>query len=190
MCDVILCVTSILQGNSDAPEEADKMAECETSGDVGRTSDVDAEPPKLSELLDRGWRIFEEVDGTDEPLGSTSIQTRVRHGVRLLEDASRMVGQLQLFSNNEELEEVATADLKYLLLPALLGALTMKQTGRDKRLQTVQAARTFFMDFLRRCKDYNVTQFELPIRTGPGEAAAREPSTATVSDPKCHSDES
>ncbi|XP_071363015.1 immunoglobulin-binding protein 1 [Trachinotus anak] len=142
------------------------MAECENSSDVRQTPSSDTEPPKLSDLLDRGWKTFEEVDGTDEALGSNSVQVKVKRGIGMLEDASRMAAQLDLFSRNEELEEIATADLKYLLLPALLGALTMKQTSREKRLEVVQTARAYFMDFLRRCKEYNISQFELPASTG------------------------
>ncbi|TDH07881.1 hypothetical protein EPR50_G00110700 [Perca flavescens] len=136
------------------------MAECENTNDVSA-----AEPSKLCDLLDRGWKIFEEVDIANEPLGSTSIQVKVKRGISMLEEASRMVAQLDLFSRNEELEEIATADLKYLLLPALVGALTMKQTSRDKRLEIVQTARAYFMDFLKRCKEYNTSQFELPNST-------------------------
>ncbi|KAI1902677.1 hypothetical protein AGOR_G00018480 [Albula goreensis] len=73
-----------------------------------------------------------------------------------------MVAQLDLFSRNEELEEIATADLKYLMLPALLGGLTMKQVNMAKRLEQVQRARVYFLDFLKRCKDYNIMKFELP----------------------------
>lgn len=142
------------------------MAESENSNSVRQPLNVDAEPLKLSELLDRGWKIFEEVDSTNEPLGSNSIQVKVKRGVQMLEEASRMVAQLDLFSRNEELEEIATADLKYLLLPALLGALTMKQTTRDKRLEIVQTARAYFMDFLRRCEEYKVSPFKLPDSTG------------------------
>ncbi|XP_030001693.1 immunoglobulin-binding protein 1 [Sphaeramia orbicularis] len=141
------------------------MAEHESSSNVRQQQNTDAEPPKLSDLLDRGWKIFEEVDSTNEPLGSNSIQVKVKRGIGMLEEASRMVAQLVLFSRNEELEEVTTADLKYLLLPALLGALTLKQTSREKRLQIVQTARAYFMDFLSRCKDYNISQFELPKAT-------------------------
>lgn len=147
------------------PGNYDKMAERENSDGVRQTLSSDTEPPKLSDLLDRGWKIFEEVDSTNEPLGSNSIQVRVKRGINMLEEASRMAAQLDLFSRNEELEEVATADLKYLLLPALLGALSMKQTSRDKRLDIVQTSRGYFMDFLRRCKEYNISQFELPKST-------------------------
>lgn len=147
------------------PGSYDKMAECENSDAVRQALSSGAEPPKLSDLLDRGWKIFEEVDSTNEPLGSNSIQVRVKRGINMLEEASRMAAQLELFSRNEELEELSTGDLKYLLLPALLGALSMKQTSRDKRLGTVQTARAYFMDFLKRCKEYNIATFELPKST-------------------------
>uniref|UniRef100_A0A3Q3GIL0 Immunoglobulin (CD79A) binding protein 1 n=1 Tax=Labrus bergylta TaxID=56723 RepID=A0A3Q3GIL0_9LABR len=150
------------------PGSEEKMASCEPSGEVRDASGSDA--PKLSELLDGGWKIYEEVDSTNEPLGSNAVQLRVRRGLGLLQEAARMVAQLDLFSRNEDLEEVSTADLKYLLLPALLGALTLKQTSRDQRLTTVQTARDHFMDFLMRCKEYHVTRFELPKRReSPGE---------------------
>lgn len=162
----------------------DKMAERENSDGVRQPLSSGTEPLNLPDLLDRGWKIFEEVDSTNEPLGSNSIQVRVKRGISMLEEASRMAAQLVLFSRNEELEEVATADLKYLLLPALLGALTMKQTSRDKRLDIVQTSRAYFMDFLRRCKEYNLSQFELPKSTNedtsPDETPENGLSTAKV----------
>ncbi|EMP40047.1 Immunoglobulin-binding protein 1 [Chelonia mydas] len=65
-------------------------------------------------------------------------------------------------SQNEDLEEIASADLKYLLLPALLGALTLKQVNLSKRLEHVQIARAHFMDFLTLCKNYQIGKFHLP----------------------------
>uniref|UniRef100_UPI0037E75513 immunoglobulin-binding protein 1 n=1 Tax=Semicossyphus pulcher TaxID=241346 RepID=UPI0037E75513 len=140
------------------------MAACEPSSDFREPVHSESNPPKLSELLDGGWKIYEEVESSNDPPGSSSVQLRVRRGLIMLQEAARMVEQLDLFSRNEDLEEVSTADLKYLLLPALLGALTMKQIGRDQRLQTVRTARDHFMDFLIRCKEYNITRFELPKR--------------------------
>ncbi|KAJ8401817.1 hypothetical protein AAFF_G00377880 [Aldrovandia affinis] len=130
--------------------------------DASMTQNSESESPKLSDLLDRGWKFFEEVDSTNEPTGSNPIQVKVKRGMLQLEEATRMVAQLDLFSRNEELEEIATADLKYLMLPALLGALTMKQVNIAKRLEHVQGSRVYFMDYLKRCKDYNIMKFELP----------------------------
>lgn len=121
-----------------------------------------SDAPKLSDLLDRGWKLFEEVDTTNEPSSSNPVQVKVKRAIMQLEEATRMVNQLNLFSRNEALEEISTTDLKYLLLPALLGALTMKQVNPNKRLEYVQAARVYFIDFLKRCKDYDICSFQLP----------------------------
>ncbi|KAJ4945529.1 hypothetical protein JOQ06_023213 [Pogonophryne albipinna] len=148
------------------------MADSENNNDAST-----AEPSKLCDLLERGWKIFDEVDSTNEPLASSSIQVRVKRGIGMLEEASTMVAQLDLFSCNEELEEVATADLRYLLLPALCGALSLKQSGRDRRLEIVQTARNYFMDFLKRCHEYNLSRFELPTaneNSSPCEASENE----------------
>ncbi|XP_058845524.1 immunoglobulin-binding protein 1-like [Acipenser ruthenus] len=125
----------------------------------------DADQPKLSDLIDNGWKLYEEVESTNEPTSSLPIQVKIKRGVSKLEEATRMVAQLDLFSRNEELEEIATADLKYVLLPALLGALTMKETNPSRRLEQVQKARVYFLDFLKRCKEYNIMKFELPKAT-------------------------
>lgn len=122
---------------------------------------------KLSELLDQGWKILEETEASSEPAGSGSVQARVLRGVALLEEASRKVEQLQLFSSNEDLEELSTNDLRYLLLPALLGGLHLRRTRPHDRLEALTAARTCFLDFLRRCHDYKVTHFHMPEATPP-----------------------
>lgn len=80
-----------------------------------------------------------------------------------------------VFSQNEELEEIASADLKYLLLPALLGALTLKQINLSKRLEHVQSARAHFMNFLKLCKSYQIGKFQLPeTPESPGENESSE----------------
>lgn len=136
------------------------MAAAEDTNPTPNPSGSDA--PKLSDLLDRGWKLYEEVDSTNEPSSSNAVQVKVKRGIMQLEEATKMVNQLDLFSRNETLEEISTTDLKYLLLPALLGALTMKQVNTSKRLEHVQTARVYFMDFLKRCKDYDVCSFQLP----------------------------
>ncbi|XP_062844605.1 immunoglobulin-binding protein 1 [Trichomycterus rosablanca] len=117
---------------------------------------------KLSDLLDLGWKLYEELEKSNEPTGSDSVQIKVKRGIKHLEEAERMMLQLELFSRNEELDEISTADLKYLVLPALLAALVMKQVNMSKRLEIVQRARSHFLHFLARCKDYNISTFRLP----------------------------
>ena len=44
----------------------------------------------------------------------------------MLEDVTRMVSALDLFSRNESIEEVSTQSVKFFLLPFLLGNLNAK----------------------------------------------------------------
>uniref|UniRef100_A0A8C8RPV9 Immunoglobulin binding protein 1 n=1 Tax=Pelusios castaneus TaxID=367368 RepID=A0A8C8RPV9_9SAUR len=139
---------------------------------------VEETPPRLSEQLEAGWRLLEEVEASTEPSsGAPALQDKVRRGLDLLQRAARGVAELDLFSQNEDLEEIASADLKYLLLPALLGALTLKQVNLSKRLEHVQSARTYFMDFLKLCKNYNIGKFHLP--TTPESADENDPASST-----------
>ncbi|XP_051824460.1 immunoglobulin-binding protein 1 [Antechinus flavipes] len=118
--------------------------------------------PRLPQLLETGRRLLGEVEDTNESTNSRFIQEKVKQGLESLEKASRMMAQLDLFSPNEDLEEISSTDLKYLLVPALQGALTLKQISFNHRLEQVQTARAHFMDFLKQCQNYQVTKFELP----------------------------
>lgn len=82
--------------------------------------------------------------------------------MNLLEDVTRMVSAANMFSANETIDEVPTANVKFLLLPALLGTLALKLTTGD-RLEIVKTAELYFRDFLQRCKDYGIKEnLEIP----------------------------
>ncbi|XP_062495966.1 LOW QUALITY PROTEIN: immunoglobulin-binding protein 1 [Pezoporus occidentalis] len=145
------------------------------------------EGQKLAELLAVGWQLWEELETDTAPSsGSPAVQDKVRQGLDVLRRANAMVAQLELFSENEDLEEIASADLKYLLLPALLGAMTLKQVDLDKRLEHLESARAHFWSFLKLCKSYGLGSFHLPPATSPpAEEADRSPprrSPAAVQD--------
>nr|XP_054752428.1 immunoglobulin-binding protein 1-like [Lytechinus pictus] len=88
-------------------------------------------------------------------------QDKVKKGISQLEQATHMVNELGLFSRNEEIEECPTADIRYLLLPAFLGDMTLKFQD-DDRLSIIQKAKAYFRDYIRRCRDYGVTKEEIP----------------------------
>jgi len=67
-----------------------------------------------------------------------------------------------MFSENESFEEVATENIKYFLLPALLGKLTTKICGNDDRMHLVKVAEIYFVDFLKRLKTYGLTDVKIP----------------------------
>ncbi|XP_051486435.1 immunoglobulin-binding protein 1 isoform X2 [Apus apus] len=131
--------------------------------------------PRLPELLAAGRRLCEELEAGHEPSsGAPAVQEKVRQGLDALRRAAAMVAELDLFSENEELEEIASTDLQYLVLPALLGALTLKQVDLSKRLEHLESARAHFWAFLKLCKSYGLGSFQLPPASPspPGEEGA------------------
>lgn len=75
------------------------MAAAEDANSIQNPSGSEA--PKLSDLLDRGWKLFEEVDTTNEPSSSNAVQVKVKRAIMQLEEATRMVSQLVLFRLEE-----------------------------------------------------------------------------------------
>lgn len=82
--------------------------------------------------------------------------------MRMFEEATKLVSIVNMFSDNETFEEVATENIKYFLLPALLGKLTTKICGSDDRLHLVKVTEIYFVDFLKRLKTYGLTDVKIP----------------------------
>uniref|UniRef100_A0A2K6RCB5 Immunoglobulin-binding protein 1-like n=1 Tax=Rhinopithecus roxellana TaxID=61622 RepID=A0A2K6RCB5_RHIRO len=112
-------------------------------------------------LLETGKQILDEVEVATEPAGSRTVQEKVFKRLDLLDKAAEMLPPLELFSRNEDLEEIASTDLKCLLVPAFQGALTTKQVNPSKHLDHLQRAREHFINYLTQCHCYHVAEFEL-----------------------------
>ena len=118
--------------------------------------------PRLPEVFETSKQLLDEVEIATEPTGSRIIQDKVFKGLDLLKKAAEMLSKLDLFSQNDDLEEIASTDLKYLMVPAFQGAFTMKQVNPSKRLDHLQWAREHFLNYLTQCQYYHVAKFELP----------------------------
>ncbi|XP_039578574.1 immunoglobulin-binding protein 1 isoform X1 [Passer montanus] len=135
--------------------------------------------PRLAELLALGRRLWDELEAsTESSSGAPAVQDKVRQGLDALQRAAAMVTQLELFSENEELEEIPSADLKFMLLPALLGALTLKQVDLSRRREHLESAREHFLSFLKLCRSYGLGSSQLPPGT------SREEETGSPSAPQ------
>ncbi|XP_013394316.1 immunoglobulin-binding protein 1 [Lingula anatina] len=115
---------------------------------------------RLPDVFDDIWKLYESVDNTQESSSSMVIQGKVKEGIGLCEKAILMINQLSLFSENEELQEVATQDIKYLVVPAILAYFTNLQTKGDRQ-EIVAKAQTYYKDFMRLCKLYGVTDVDV-----------------------------
>lgn len=82
--------------------------------------------------------------------------------MNIFETATKLVSLVDMFSSNESFNEIATENIKFFLLPALLGTLTTKICGADDRLHLVDVAEIYFVDFLKRLKSYDLIDIEIP----------------------------
>lgn len=90
------------------------------------------------------------------------MQADIKRTMHMFEEATKLVSIVDMFSDNESFEEVATENIKYFLLPALLGKLTTKICGNDDRMHLVKVVEVYFVDFLKRLKTYGVIDTEVP----------------------------
>ena len=111
---------------------------------------------RLSEIFSEAIKCQELIDKSELDSVSQEYQNLVLKGINLLERATKMVNMLSLFSSNEELEEIPTAHLKYLLLPAFLGFLT-SALNTAVRKSDIERSVVYYSDFFRRIGEYNIT---------------------------------
>ncbi|KAK6183288.1 hypothetical protein SNE40_010794 [Patella caerulea] len=122
---------------------------------------VEEDTRTLPELFADVLKIYNYLDTCDDPTISEKYQDEVYKGVKSCHQAIKMVNQLELFSNNESIEEVATNEIKYMLLSALLGYLTLKSI-KESRINLLHRSKGFYSDYLKLCKSYGVGGVEIP----------------------------
>ncbi|KAL4713950.1 hypothetical protein ACJJTC_015604 [Scirpophaga incertulas] len=119
------------------------------------------EEESLKNIFDQAMKLFNNIENTNEAINSDQIQAIIKTAIAKLEKATNLVSLSGMFSRNESIEEVPTETLQYLLLPAILGTLTIKLHGPSRK-ELINLAEIYFRDFLQRCKDYGVTDVEIP----------------------------
>ena len=86
----------------------------------------DDKDESLSQLFENALKLHSDVVESSEETNSKPFQDKVKKGILMLEDSTRLVSILDIFSRNENYEEIPTENLKYFLLPVLLGKLILK----------------------------------------------------------------
>ncbi|CAH0557506.1 unnamed protein product [Brassicogethes aeneus] len=137
---------------------------------------VDNDIQTLSDLFDKGLKLYNEIGNNQLPSNSMEFQLDVKKAIKIFEKSTQLVSIADVFSKNEGFEEVASNDLKYFLLPALLGSLVLKLTSGDRR-QIVDVAEVYFKDFLNRTNDYGLSNFVFKDKENVGQEVEkiREP---------------
>lgn len=90
------------------------------------------------------------------------LQSKTKVLITKLRELLRLVNALALFSDNEELDDINTQDLRFLLVRPLLADVLLKQTvppGETKdqeRLALVKESIALFTEYLEMCEIFNL----------------------------------
>ncbi|XP_022914143.1 immunoglobulin-binding protein 1b [Onthophagus taurus] len=117
------------------------------------------EDKSLPVLFQEGLDLYNHIETLNEPTNSSNFQSYVKRTMKMFEDATRLVSMASLFSTNETLEDIPTENLQYLMLPALLGTLSLKLTGGERKT-TIDVAEVYYKDFLQRSNDYGLSNYD------------------------------
>ncbi|KAG0170124.1 hypothetical protein DFQ28_009566, partial [Apophysomyces sp. BC1034] len=111
----------------------------------------------LGQLFASGQALLTELQNSSLASADQVYQTQVADALQRLARADDLVTRLAMFSANEFLEEMNPNDLKFLLIPAYLGDLSLKQTQGD-RGSILDTAKSYFERFLSTCQDHQLVQ--------------------------------
>ena len=95
----------------------------------------------LGQLFSLGQKILTELENTSLSSSDPEYQSKVNKGIAYLNQADAFVSRLHLFSENEIIDDINTNDIKFLLIIAYLGDLTLRLTGVDNRGDTLNKAK-------------------------------------------------
>ncbi|KAJ9159888.1 hypothetical protein P3X46_025342 [Hevea brasiliensis] len=106
---------------------------------------------------------------------SAADQEMVKKGCEALERCEEMINKLGLFSANETKDDIATTDLKYILVPYYLAELTEK-ISQDDRIQILKASQAKLKEFLSFCETMELVpeeELRASSQGGPNSFAER-----------------
>ncbi|XP_068626678.1 immunoglobulin-binding protein 1 [Battus philenor] len=126
----------------------------------------------LKELFDNAMDMFNNIENGKEATNSDPVQMTIKTAIAKFEKITNLVSMTEMFSRNESFEELPTESIQYLLLPALLGTLTLKLCGRSRK-DIINVAEVYFKDFLSRCKDYGLTDIEIQQNNSETQTVSR-----------------
>ncbi|KAF2070111.1 hypothetical protein CYY_008574 [Polysphondylium violaceum] len=106
-----------------------------------------------------GQKLYTELDTTALCSNCEEYQDKVKQSIKYLFNASIQVSRQSVFSKNEELEDIRTDLLKYLLIPYYVAELYLKINDVD-RVKHLKISKIKVMDFLNQCENLDLIDKE------------------------------
>lgn len=138
------------------------MSSGTSSSHVDILEGVDLENSSLSTLFDVGWQLQLDLDKQSDET-SPSYQLKRSRLIELFKKCEFMLDELHLFSANEEIDEISTSEMRYMLVYALLAWFHSKvgSIRAEVRLGELRAAKYYFQKYLQLTKNYGLHSFAI-----------------------------
>ncbi|CAF0887823.1 unnamed protein product [Rotaria sordida] len=117
----------------------------------------------FSQLFDIAWSNQNDLQSSSVNTTTDDYSSKLLHTIRLLESLEKRLISLELFSDNEHIDEVSTINIRYLLIYAFLAWLYQtKRSKPSQRLVNVQHACDYYLKFLTMTKNYDLHKYSIP----------------------------
>ncbi|KAI8380981.1 TAP42-like protein [Radiomyces spectabilis] len=110
----------------------------------------------LGQLFRTGQKLLFDLEESSLASNDPAYQDQVADATARLVRVNELITRLDMFSSNELIEDVNTNDLRFLMVPAYLGNLTLKKTGIENRKATLEIAKDYYKEFLAVCKEHQL----------------------------------
>ncbi|CAF0734142.1 unnamed protein product [Adineta ricciae] len=109
----------------------------------------------IAELFDFAFDLQQKLEANKIEQKRETFTTAIDR----LKSAEEKLDELHLFSDNEDISEVASNELRYFIIYALIGWLyEYRSPDREQRLDDIHSAISYFLKYLHLCKNYGLVQ--------------------------------
>ncbi|CAO3633501.1 unnamed protein product [Mucor hiemalis] len=115
----------------------------------------------LGQLYSTGQAILTQLENSSLSSVDPAYQAQVSDAIQRLGRADDLIAKLNIFSDNEIIDDINTNDLKFLLTTAYLGDLTLKVSGANvDRSKILDKSKEYIQRFLSTCQDHELLKKE------------------------------
>ncbi|UJR26867.1 hypothetical protein I4U23_008178 [Adineta vaga] len=109
----------------------------------------------ISELFDTSFDLQQKLNSNKIEQNNETFTTLINQ----LKFAEEKLDELHLFSDNEELNEVSSNELRYFIIYALIAwSYEYRSLDREQRLNDIHSAISYFIKYLQLCKNYGLVK--------------------------------
>lgn len=124
----------------------------------------------MKELFQDALRASADINQSTAGFDSPEFLATVQNVVTLFQECQKAVTKLSLYSDNEEIDDLTTASLEYLMIDYHLATVlervpkSLKVFPREKVLQTVDQTIATYLSFLRKLYNYKILEKSAAMR--------------------------